>query len=144
MKKANAHFRFLTASLLLGAALLGGCSREESKGASAGTPSPVAPEVYMKDQAFREKLAERGSSRRALAKSRSTVVARMVEMIEAKKKELGTSDEAVLKAALEKDPEWRSLYARCVDANTALAENGRETMKVVRERLTKAPETGSK
>ena len=61
----------------------------------------------------------------------------MVEMIEAKKKELGTDDEAALKAALEKDPAWRELYARCQDANAAIGENRRETMAVVRERLTK-------
>ena len=56
---------------------------------------------------------------------------------EAKKRELGTDDEATLRAALEKDPTWRDLYARCQDANAAIGENRRDTMAVVRERLTK-------
>ena len=72
-----------------------------------------------------------------LAKARSAVVAQMAAMVEAKKKELGTDDETVLKAALEKDPEWRDLYARCQDANAAIGENRKETMAVVRERLTR-------
>ena len=41
------------------------------------------------------------------------------------------------KAALEKDPAWRELYARCQDANAAIGDNRRETMAVVRERLTR-------
>lgn len=137
---------FLAISVLaLGVALLAGCSREESAPTpQPNAPSPVAPESYMKDKEFRGKLSERNQSRKELVKARNAVVSRMVEMIEAKKKELGTSDEAALKAALEKDPEWNSLYARCVDANTALGEHKRETMKIVRERLTKAPQNGSK
>ena len=76
-------------------------------------------------------VAKRGE----LAKARSTVVAQMSEMIEAKKKELGTDDEATLKAALEKDPAWRDLYARCQDANAAIGENQAKTISAVRERL---------
>ena len=133
---------FAISVLSLGLVLLAGCSREEAPAPNA--PSAVAPETYMKDKAFRAKLDERNSSRNDLMKAKNAIVSRMIEMIEAKKKELGTSDEAALKAALEKDPEWNSLYARCVDANTALGEHSRETMKIVRERLTKAPQTGCK
>ena len=56
------------------------------------------------------------------------------------KKELGTDDEAKLKAALEKDPAWNELHRRCEDANTAIAENRRETMAAVRERISKKEE----
>ena len=93
----------------------------------------------------------RDASRQGLAKARSTVVAKMEAMIEAKRKELGAgADEAAVKAALEKDPEWKALHAQCVDANTALEEDRRRTLRLVRERLTRgsaarpgAPKPGS-
>ena len=142
MAAATEAFRILVV-VAAAAALFAGCSRDgaetTAQPATGEAPSPVAPEVYMKDPAFRAALAERNASRKDLAKSRNAVVSRMVEMIEAKKKELGTDDEAVLKAALEKDPEWNSLYARCEDVNTAIEENRRETIRVVRKRLTEAP-----
>ena len=135
MKTPLAHVLLVSAF-----ALAAGCSRDEQGAApakaAADGPSPVAPEAYMKDPAFRAKLSERNASRAGLANARATVAARMAEMIEAKKKELGTGDEAALKAALEKDPEWNSLHAQCVDANTALEEDRRETLRIVRERLT--------
>lgn len=131
---ALAKTAFLAAFL----AALAGCSREEGKPrAAAPEASPAAPESYMKDKAFRAKLDGQVSKRGELAAARSAVVAQMAEMVEAKKKELGTDDEAKLKAALEKDPAWNELYRRCQDANTAIGENRRETMAAVRERLTR-------
>ena len=121
----------LAAALALAAAA--GCSREGDDRAV----SPAAPESYMKDEAFRGRLDGQVAKRGELAKARNAVVERMAEMVEAKKRELGTDDEAALRAALEKDPEWRELYARCQDANAAIGENRRETMAVVRERLTR-------
>ena len=122
-------------------AVLAGCSREEPKPhAAAPGVSPAAPESYMKDKAFRAKLDGQVAKRGELASARNAVVAQMTEMIEAKKKELGTDDEAKLKAALEKDPAWNELHRRCEDANTAIAENRRETMAAVRERISKKEE----
>ena len=118
----------LTAAIAL--AGLVGCSREAEK--------PAEPEPVLKDPAFRAKLTEQAKERKALASARGKVVERMVEMIEAKKKELGTDDGAKLKAALEKDPEWNELYKRCEDANTAIREQRRRAAAVVRERMTKA------
>ena len=133
MKSVYAKAVFLAA---LAAAV--GCSRDDKAPAGDGAAvSPAAPESYMKDEAFRGRLDGQVAKRSDLAKARNAVVALMAEMIEAKKKELGTADEATLKAALEKDPEWRDLYARCQDANAAIGENRRDTMAVVRERLTK-------
>ena len=122
----------LAAALALAA--VAGCSREGEQKAAV---SPAAPENYMKDSEFRGRLDGQVAKRGELAKARNAVVAQMVEMIDAKKRELGTDDEATLKAALEKDPAWRDLYARCQDANAAIGENRRDTMAVVRERLTK-------
>ena len=116
-------------------AALAGCSRDDGKG-EASAVSSAAPESYMKDKAFRGKLDGQVAKRGELAKARSVVVARMTEMIEAKKKELGTDDETKLKAALEKDPEWNELSRRCTDANAAIGENQKATMAIVRERLT--------
>ena len=129
---------FLTAAALALAAAVG-CSRDEKApaGDGAASVSPAAPESYMKDREFRGRLGAQAAKRGELAKARGTVVAQMVEMIEAKKKELGTDDEATLKAALEKDPAWRELYARCQDANAAIGENRKDTMAIVRERLTR-------
>jgi len=117
------------------AAALAGCSREGEKKAAV---SPASPESYMKDEAFRGRLDGQVAKRGELAQARNAVVAQMAEMVEAKKRELGTDDEAALRAALEKDPAWRELYTRCQDANAAIGENRRETMAVVRERLTKS------
>ena len=136
MKSVYARAVFLAALL----AALAGCSREGEKKADV---SPAAPESYMKDKAFRAKLDGQVAKRGELASARNAVVAQMTEMIEAKKKELGTDDEAKLKAELEKDPAWNELYRRCQDANTAIGENRRKTMAAVRERLTK-PAAGSR
>ena len=134
MKRVCIKTVVLTALL----AALAGCSREEGKPQAAAAPevSPAAPESYMKDKAFRAKLDGQVAKRGELASARNVVVAQMAEMIEAKKRELGTDDEAKLKAALEKDPAWNELHRRCEDANAALVENRRETMAAVRERLT--------
>ena len=124
-----------SAGIVVLAALLAaacGCSRDG--GAEAESAAPDSP---MKDPAFRAKLDGQVEKRGELAKARGAIVAQMTEMIEAKKKELGTDDEAMLKAALEKDPAWRELYKRCEDANAAVGENRRATMAVVRERLTR-------
>lgn len=131
---------------LLAAAV--GCSRDEGAPAQGGAAvPPSSPESYMKDKAFRAKLDGQTAKRGELARARSAVVAQMTEMIEAKRKELGIAgkpgstlspgDEAKLKAALEKDPAWNELYKRCQDANAAIAENRRDTMAAVRERLTR-------
>lgn len=138
MDKTTCFEILKTARIALAAALalaaVAGCSREGEKKAAV---SPAAPESYMKDEAFRGRLDGQVAKRAELAKARNAVVAQMAEMIEAKKKELGTDDEAALKAALEKDPAWRELYARCQDANAAIGENRKDTMAIVRERLTK-------
>ena len=95
-------------------AALAGCTREAEQPAAAEAAQPV-----MKDPAFRAKLTAQAKERSALAAARGRIVAKMTEMIEAKKTALGTDDEAKLKAELEKDPEWNELYRRCEEANTS-------------------------
>ena len=116
--------------------LLSGCSRDGAAEKDAAVP-PSSPASYMKDPELKARFAAKNDERKELVKARSAVVEKMTAMIEAKKKELGTSDEAALKAALEKDPEWNALYRRCTDANTAIDENRRSKMAVFRERVTR-------
>lgn len=108
-------------------------------GCGKGEPSPSpAAKSYMDDPDFRQALKEKRDERVELASARNIVVKKMTAMIEAKKKELKTDDLAQVKAALEKDPEWQSLYQRCLDANQAIKEKRRESMGLARERLSAA------
>ena len=59
----------------------------------------------------------------------------MQAKIAAAKERLATEDEAVLKAELEKDPEWNSLYKRVEDLNTALEDERKRAEAVVRNRI---------
>lgn len=111
-----------------------GCGKEEK------SVDPASPESYMNDKAFMKKLAADRLSRQELVQARAKIVAKMKAMVDAKKAELKTSDEALVKAALEKDPEWNSLYRRCEDANVAIAEQRKKTFGTVRGRL--MPEAG--
>lgn len=131
-----------TAALALVLVATCGCSREEA-------PAAAAPDNALQDKAFIAELGEQSAKRGELARARGAVVAKMEEMIEAKKKALGIAtaagkglspeDEAKLKAELEKDPEWKELYARCEDANTAITEARRKANAMVRERLAQPP-----
>lgn len=135
------HLPILAALAL---AAFAGCSRDDGAPAQGGAAvPPSSPESYMKDGAFRSKLSEQTAKRGELMSARNAIVAQMTEMIEAKKRELKTDDEAKLKAALEKDPAWNELYKRCQDANAAIGENRRDTLAAVRERLTR-PAAGSR
>lgn len=108
-----------------------GCERKPEK----QEPPRHAPESYMRDPVFRAALAERRGVRNELAKSRAIVVERMTAMIEAKKAELKTDDLEKVRVELEKDPEWKSLYQRCLDANQAIEEQRKKTLGLVRERI---------
>jgi len=115
--------------------IFGGCEKAKPP----AEPPRSSPESYMRDPAFRQALDDAQRARKGLAAARNAVVAKMTAMIEAKKKELKTDDLAKVKAALEQDPEWQSLYQRCLDANQAIKENRKKTLGAVRERI--APET---
>ena len=108
--------------------IFAGCERHEA-------PSAQAPESYMKDPVFRSALKEKRVERNSLAKVRDTLVEKMTAMIEAKKAELKTDDLEKVKAELEKDLEWKSLYQRCLDVNQAIEDNQKKTMGIVKRRL---------
>jgi hypothetical protein len=113
---------------------LTGCGRDASP--PEKKPPAYTPESYMKDPDFRGRLKEQRAAREELQKARETVVDQMKAKIDAVVKKLGTNDTAAVRAALRADPEWRSLYKRCQEANAALSENRRKTMAIVGQRLT--------
>lgn len=128
------------------ALILQGCDRTPVPPSPA--PAPAAKTV--RDAQLDAKLEALGVERKALLRARETVVDQMKAKIDAAKARLKTDDPKLLKAELEKDPEWKSLYERCTDAQTALGEQRKKTADVVREKLVaqsaakKAAETDNK
>jgi len=114
------------------ALFLTGCSKQQE---AAKPVDPSSPASYMKDPAFRAKLDASVKERKALTGTRVKLVEQMKAKVDEAKRRLGTSDEKLVKAELEKDPEWKSLYARCEEATTALREQSRKTQATVRERI---------
>ena len=124
---------FSAVALLATLGLASGCGCSERK----DEPHPSAPESYMNDKAFTGELAERQTEQRRLVRERNATVERMKAKIAAKRAELGTEDEAKVKAELEKDPEWNELYKSCEEANANIERVRKGTLGVVRERLTR-------
>lgn len=129
---------FMFCMMGISAFIFGGCEKVPAK----PEPPRNSPESYMKDPVFRQALEEQRQVRNDLARSRNIVVDKMIAMIEAKKKELKTEDLEKVRVELEKDPEWKSLYQRCLDANQAIKDNRKKTLGIVRERI--APEKKTK
>ena len=90
----------------------------------------------MRDKAFRERLSEDRKKRQALLADRSRVVSEMKALIDAKKRELNTTDLSKVKAELDKDPAWQALYAECTNANAKVEAHRKVQLGAVRERLT--------
>ena len=89
----------------------------------------------MKDPVFRKALADKRAERTDYLKSRAKLVKELEKMVEAKKAAMPGADDAAVKAALEKDPEWTDLVKRVNDLTTAIGENGRAAQGIVRERI---------
>lgn len=119
--------------------LSSGCGREggpsDAERAASPTGAVAGVAARMNDPAYRQALSDGRHARAKLVQMRAGVVEKMTALVEAAKARLGTADEAVLKAELEKDPEWVSLFARCNDLNTAIGESRRDMLAVVRARL---------
>lgn len=140
LKRFSATASLATVLLAVALGFLSGCGKEKPEASSSEAPRH-SPESYMKDPAFRKSLADKRSERGELAKARNIVVARMTEMIEAKLKEKGIdkptdADLDAIKVELERDPEWKSLYQRCLDANQAIQDNLKQAQAIARQRIT--------
>ena len=107
---------------------LPGCRKEEE-------PSSSSPESYMNDPVFRQQLADGRKEREGFLVKRTELVKKLEQMIEAKKAAMPNADDAALKAALEKDPEWNDLTKRVEDLSTAMKEGGRRMDEVIRQRI---------
>lgn len=103
--------------------------------ASAGASSNPAAAHRMQDPVYRQQLDDQLAERNRLSAIRGRLVEKMESMVEARRKALPAADDATLKAALEKDPEWCSLRARVVDVNAALEDNRQKSLQVVRSRM---------
>ena len=113
---------------------LAGCGERGVPAAAESAPQAAAAH-RMEDPVYRRQLEDQIAERNRLSAIRGRLVEKMESMIEAQRRALPAADEAALKAALERDPEWRSLYARVVDVNAALEDNQKKSLQVVRNRL---------
>ena len=107
---------------------ISGCRKEEE-------PASPSPEVYMNDSVFRRELADGRKEREGFLAKRAELVRKLEQMVEAKKAALPGADDAAVKAALEKDPEWNDLVQRVKDLSTAMKEGGRRMDEVIRRRI---------
>ena len=124
----------------LGVFFTAGCDRASEPSPSSSPSSPMAE--AMEDAAFMNKMEEGRQARMDLAKTRSKIVAQMKAMVDAKRAAMKGADDAAVKAALEKDPEWTSLYTRCEDLNAAIADQRRKMANEVRARVAPARSGG--
>lgn len=105
------------------------CFRGCGKG---GEPDNAAAQAARKAE-LDAKMRESYERRIEIAQVRGVIVEQMRKMVDAMREKMpGASDDEVL-AALEKEPEWRSLRRRIVDLETANADNRRRTGEVLRE-----------
>ena len=120
------------ATLALLCAFVCGCP---SKKEEPPKPDPSSPEVYMRDKEFRGKLAAERREHVALIRERNAVADKMKAMVEAKMAELKTEDLKKVKSALDADPAWQELYARCTNANAKVEAHSRKRLGIVRDRI---------
>lgn len=101
-------------------------------GASSRGEDAEAMEVRRTE--FDAAMEKRRAVRFSLAEERRKINERMKEMVDAARAALpeGASD-AEIKAKLEENPEWNSLYKRAEDLGRALADARGKTMEVLRE-----------
>lgn len=102
-----------------------------------------APQEYMKDPVFREKLATERLQRDQMLAQRGALVRKLEAKSRAMQEKMPGASEAEIVAALEKDPEWNSLVKRVEDLTAAADESRAASLKIVRERLAQ-PSTLSK
>jgi len=110
-----------------------GCKKQQEEAKSV---DPSSPAVYMKDPAFRQQLKNHRMIAADIGEAREKVTARQDEMVKATGAKLKTDDRKAIVAALASDEEWRSLEAKAKELDEAFKKNHRETMRIVRERIT--------
>ncbi len=112
-----------------------GCGERAASEPAAEASPKTAAQHRMEDPVYRKQLDGQLAARNELASVRGRLVAQMEAMVAAARKAQPGADDAAIKAALEKDPAWRSLYARVLDVNAALEDNRKQSQEIVRNRL---------
>lgn len=123
----------MTATTVICAVALVGCGKKEPE---AAPPPPHAPESYMNDTAFREKLKTRREAMKELGAERAKIAVRLEEMTKIVREKLGTDDPAKVGAELDKIAEWTRLKERALALDKEFTAKRREMQKIVRERIT--------
>lgn len=108
-----------------------GCEKKEPVASE-----PHNPTNYMRDAAFRQTLATRRHEAHAIGSDRQKVADRMEEMVGIMGKKLKTDDRGKIVAELEKNAEWRSLEAQAKAIDAKFERHRKETLRLVRERIT--------
>lgn len=119
----------------IAALFFAGCKKEAE-------PQPEAqrPASYMNDPEFRSQLDTQRVAHVKLVRERNSFADRLKEKFDEARRRLKTDDPAKVKAELEKDPEWKELYAKCTNAAARVEVNRQNTLGIVRERLTRQKE----
>ena len=118
-----------------------GCSREEAPAAAPAAPeAPVAEAPREKtsrlaDPVYKAAIDDHMSKQQELRMLQSRLAERLRAKVNAMRESLGVEDEAAIKAALEKDPEFKSLQSRMIDAGKALRDEQRHATETVRAKI---------
>ena len=115
--------------------VLAGCRKEEKKPEIPAS----SPASYMNDTNFMGRLSADRRERQKLLSARTVLVGKMKAMIDAKKAELGASDQKAIKAALDANPAWQELEKQMKAANAKVEEHRKKTLGAVRERISPKP-----
>lgn len=120
-----------------GFAVLCGCSKEEPREEiPESVTQSVAPEEYMKDEAFRATLKEQRQARNQLVAKRAQLLKRVEKLSLAVQAKMPNASKEEIEAELQKDPEYVSLAKRLDSLVAAYEDSRAETLKTVRERIT--------
>ena len=111
---------------------LAGCRKEEKKPEIPAS----SPASYMNDKAFRRTLEERRKVAYSIGADRAKVEERLNEMRRIIGDKLGTKDRAAIESALAGNAEWKELQARAKELDAAFERQRKETLGIVRERIT--------
>lgn len=104
-----------------------GCEKaSEPVPAKPAEPPANAPEVYMKDPAFRKAMDEKVAELKAILKERAPLEARMKELVREYKNDL---------AKLQQVPEWGKLHQQIVALNEKYESVRQRQLKIVGERI---------
>ena len=118
-----------------------GCSRDEEPREAPEAPAPSVPTQPTKipsrlsDPEYKAALDNNLANQNDLRSVQSRLMSQLRAKVNAVRDSLGTDDEAAIKAALENDPDFKSLQSRLADVATALRDEQRHAAEVVRRKI---------